>query len=95
MILSKELTTVTPLSKILALVLFIVLPIISFIYGTYYSKALSENLVQSEVKKNVTPVKENNQTSDKEYQVAVIKQFMGQTEDYKKNGIILNKCGIS
>lgn len=40
MLLSKELTTVTPLSKIIALVLFITLPIVAFLFGMRYQVAL-------------------------------------------------------
>jgi len=93
MALPKELTTVTVLSKMSALILFITLPIISFIYGVYYTKTLSEVVVQSEVKKNTLPLKENSLTTDKENQVAVIKQFMKQAEDYKKNSSSIDfKC---
>lgn len=39
--LPKELTTVTPLSKTIALLLFISLPIVAFIFGINYQKILS------------------------------------------------------
>lgn len=39
MLLPKELTTVTPLSKIIALFLFIILPIIGFALGMYYGSS--------------------------------------------------------
>lgn len=34
--LPKELTTVTPLSKFLAMFLFIALPVLAFVFGMYY-----------------------------------------------------------
>lgn len=37
---SKELTSVTPFSKLLALILFITLPIIAFILGMNYQKKI-------------------------------------------------------
>ena len=39
----KELTTVTPLSKAVALCMFIVLPIIAFILGMHYQTMLEES----------------------------------------------------
>lgn len=39
--LPKELTTVTPLSKFLALLLFILLPILGFVFGTKYQKTVN------------------------------------------------------
>lgn len=38
--LPKELTTITPLSKMLALLLFIALPIIAFLFGMYYQSSI-------------------------------------------------------
>lgn len=43
MTLPKELTTVTSLSKTLALILFILLPIIAFFLGRTYQKSISES----------------------------------------------------
>ena len=40
--LPKELTTVTPLSKAVALIMFISLPIIAFLFGMQYQMQLSE-----------------------------------------------------
>jgi len=45
--LPKELTTVTLLSKLVALLLFILLPIVSFIFGVNYQKTISENVNNS------------------------------------------------
>lgn len=39
MALSKTWTTVTPLSKLIALILFIALPFIGFLVGAYYQKS--------------------------------------------------------
>lgn len=41
MILPKELTTVTPLSKTIALILFVLLPIIAFLLGMKYQQAIT------------------------------------------------------
>lgn len=41
--LPKELTTVTPLSKIIALIMFITLPIIAFLFGMKYESLLNVN----------------------------------------------------
>lgn len=34
--LPKELTTITPMSKMLAMFLFIALPVLAFVFGMYY-----------------------------------------------------------
>lgn len=41
--LSKQLTTLTPLSKFLAMALFIILPFAAFYLGTSYQKTISKN----------------------------------------------------
>ena len=46
--LPKELTTVTPLSKSVALLMFISLPIITFFFGMSYQSAITnQNNIQS------------------------------------------------
>lgn len=47
MILPKSLTTVTPLSKILAGVLFVVLPVVGFFMGMEYQKSITTSKQQS------------------------------------------------
>lgn len=42
--LSEELTTVTPFSKILALILFVTFPIIAFVIGINYQKKITDDL---------------------------------------------------
>ena len=42
MVLPKELTTVTPLSKAVALIMFITLPIIGFFFGAYYQLLITQ-----------------------------------------------------
>lgn len=44
--LPKELTTVTPLSKAIALILFVSLPIIGFIFGMNYQAGAYDNLIK-------------------------------------------------
>jgi len=46
-ILPKSLTTVTSLSKILAAILFVALPLLSFYLGMEYEKALTQDFVES------------------------------------------------
>lgn len=41
--LPKVFTTVTPLSKTIALILFVTLPIVAFIFGMSYQKMINEN----------------------------------------------------
>jgi hypothetical protein len=55
--LPKELTTVTTTSKYLALFLFLMLPIIAFIYGKSYQKTLDQanQPVQTETALQITP----------------------------------------
>lgn len=53
--LSKEFTTVTPLSKALALTLFIVLPIITFSLGMNYQASLQVTNTNLPVSENITP----------------------------------------
>lgn len=53
--LPKELTTVTPLSKVIALLFFVTLPILAFIFGMNYQKALENNQVGSIQKINIFP----------------------------------------
>lgn len=43
--LPKELTTVTPLSRLLALALFVFLPVFSFYVGTLYEQNISQQLI--------------------------------------------------
>lgn len=43
--LPKELTTVTPLSKAIALLFFITLPILAFVFGMNYQKAIENNQI--------------------------------------------------
>lgn len=43
--LPKELTTVTPLSKAVALLFFVTLPILFFVFGMNYQKALENNQI--------------------------------------------------
>lgn len=51
--LPKWATTVTPLSKTLALLMFILFPILGFYYGTYYQKELDvANIKQTIVYKS-------------------------------------------
>jgi hypothetical protein len=45
--LPKELTTVTPLSKTIALIMFTSLPIIAFFFGMNYQKALTEQSIST------------------------------------------------
>lgn len=40
---SKSLTTVTPLSKTIALILFIFIPIVGFFYGRHYQSIIDQN----------------------------------------------------
>lgn len=47
--LPKELTTVTRLSKALALTLFITLPILAFSFGMKYQKGIDEQKIQSSI----------------------------------------------
>lgn len=55
--LSKVLTTVTPLSRMLALLLFIALPFVGFYAGTQYQARLMQNEYPTP-----TPTPERNQT---------------------------------
>lgn len=64
--LPRELTTVTPLSKILALILFFLLPIIGFLFGMQYesSKDLYESVEMNEQGNyNMKPTVSVNQTT--------------------------------
>lgn len=57
--LPKELTTVTPLSKVMALILFISLPIITFLFGMNYQATLmSQNNVGSPKVTAISPTPE-------------------------------------
>ena len=49
----QYLHTVTPLSKTLAIILFIALPIIAFFWGRAYEKIMEANTSQAAV--NITP----------------------------------------
>lgn len=42
--LPKELTTVTPLSKLVALIVFIALPFIAFYYGVLYQSSMQTEI---------------------------------------------------
>lgn len=53
--LPKELTTVTSLSKAVALLLFITLPILAFVFGMNYQAALENNQVNSIQKIDILP----------------------------------------
>jgi len=53
--LPKELVTVTPLSKAVALLLFVSLPILAFIFGMNYQVALENNQVNSIQKIDILP----------------------------------------
>lgn len=44
--LPKSFTTVTPFSKMLALSLFIILPICAFFFGKYYQQVIDEGMAQ-------------------------------------------------
>ena len=56
MSLPKELITVTPLSKFLALTLFITLPILAFIFGIKYESNLNQS---NQTISNILPTSEN------------------------------------
>lgn len=47
--LPKELTTVTPLSKLIALIVFITLPVIAFFYGMNYQSKITEQNNQTQI----------------------------------------------
>lgn len=56
--LPKELTTVTPVSKIVALIMFTMLPIVAFIFGMRYQMMLSEQTFPAPTPMTVSPTLE-------------------------------------
>ncbi len=89
--LPKELTTVTPLSKFIALILFIAFPIVGFYLGTRYQQIKSISSEEIIVPTVATTV--NNFESDKEDEIRLIKNFMGDSISYKKSYTSANyKC---
>ena len=53
MIVSKELTTVTTLSKLIALALFLLLPLFGFIFGVQYQNMIGDSTVISSPQQTV------------------------------------------
>ena len=64
---SKKFTTVTPLSKAIALLMFIAFPIIGFYYGSYYQSAIDVSKQQDVIVEykliTPTPTTTQNQNS--------------------------------
>jgi membrane protein YdbS with pleckstrin-like domain len=61
--LSKKFTTVTRFSRYLALSLFIILPIIAFLYGMYFQKAIDQSTSPAIIYAPSSPIKPNDLTS--------------------------------
>lgn len=54
--LPKWLTTVTQFSKILAMILFVILPLLAFYLGVQYQKLVSNAVFNSTINSSVTPI---------------------------------------